>query len=206
MKIVVYQAIFGGRDDYWPPLYLPKDVHYHFIMGQGGTMEAKRFKILPHRYFENYDISVWMDGNFQLTGDISKVIDKFMGKSSFAVLRHPAENLGIVPTVYREAEVAILQKTEQAARIKEQIKRYRKEGLPLDTEVTMNGIIIRKHNEPKVRAACEAWWREIKDSSSRDQISFPYICWKFGLKYAKMDNVEFASNWFQYRPHKGARK
>jgi hypothetical protein len=206
MKIVVYQAVFGGRDDLRMPKFIPDDVHYYAIIGQGGKMDAQKIKLLPHRYFSEYDVSVWMDGNYELTGNIKEVVNRFMKHSDFAVLRHPAENLGIRPTVYREAEVAVLQGVERKPKIEKQIAFYRGEGLPATTEVVMNGILIRRHNELKVRAFDELWWREMLLRSSRDQISFPYLAWKHKLKYIKMDNVEFTSDWFVYRPHAKARK
>lgn len=203
MKIIVYTAIFGGRDDLYPPVYLPNGVHFASFIGKGGVMDAKRFKILPHKYFHDYDVSVWMDGNFQLTGDIRKVISKFLikPKHNFVVMRHPAENLGIKPSVYREAEVAVLQKRVPAKEIKRQMDYYRHCGLPKDTEVTMNGIIIRKHNEKEVKDFDEIWWSQLNRFTNRDQISFPYLAWQLGLKYGKLDNVEFTGDWFVFRPH-----
>lgn len=194
MKIVVYQAVFGGRDDLHIPKFIPDDVHYYSIIGQGGKMDAQRMKLLPHRYFQDYDVSVWMDGNFELTGNIKEVVNRFMKHSDFAVLRHPAENLGIRPTVFREAEVAVLQGVEKKSKIQKQIAFYKGQGLPADTEVTMNGIIIRRHNETKVKVFDELWWNEMLHRSSRDQISFPYLAWWLKLKYVKMDNVEFTSD------------
>jgi hypothetical protein len=206
MKIVVYQAVFGGRDNLHMPKFIPDDVHYYSIIGQGGKMDSQRMKLLPHRYFQDYDVSVWMDGNFELTGNIKEVVNRFMKHSDFAVLRHPAENLGIRPTVYREAEVAVLQGVEKKNKIQKQIAFYKKNGLPEDTEVTMNGILIRRHNKPRIIRFDEAWWREMRLRSSRDQISFPYLAWSHQLKYVKMNNIEFTSDWFVYRPHVKARK
>jgi len=203
-KIVVYQAIMGGRDNFYPPAYLPDDVDHFTIVGQGDKNPldaAKKFKILPHRYFREYDISVWMDGNYQLTGDIREVVNRFMDKADWAVLRHPAENLKIIPSVYREAEVAIMQKVVKPDAMKRQMESYRKEGLPKGSEVVMNSIIIRRHNKPKIIKFDEAWWRELNRFTMRDQISFPYLAWKYRLKYVKLNNIEFMADWFLFRPH-----
>jgi hypothetical protein len=205
MRIVVYQAVMGGRDDLHLPPFIPDGVHHFFIMGQGGVMDAKRMKILPHKYFREYDVSVWMDGNFQLIGNIKDVVDDFMCKADIAVLRHPAEQLGITPTVYKEAEVAILQKVDNAKTIRRQMEHYHKQGLPENTEVTMNGIIIRKHNIDRIKMFDDIWWQELNTWSKRDQISFPYLAWKYHLKYAKLNNVGFEADWFIYRPHTKAR-
>jgi len=206
MKIIVYQVSLGCRDIIKRPLFIPKGVDYWAMTGPGTSLDAKRYKILPHLEFPNHDVSVWMDGNFQLTGDIRKVVKKFLKHSNFAVLRHPAESLGIRPTVYREAEVAVLQKVDTKERIMKQIEFYRAQGLPEDTEVVMNGILIRRHNNLFIKTFDNNWWWEIQNKSSRDQISFPYLAWKYRLKYTKMDNIEFKSDWFVMHPHTGERK
>ena len=42
---------------------------------------------------------------------------------------------------------------------------------------------MRNHNLSSVIKTMEDWWLELKYWSKRDQLSFPYVCWKNKFKY-----------------------
>jgi hypothetical protein len=44
-------------------------------------------------------------------------------------------------------------------------------------------VILRRHTDA-IRHLNEAWWNEIVRGSRRDQLSFNYVAWKLGLRYA----------------------
>ena len=83
MKKVIYTAITGKYDNLQEPEYIPKG--YDFIcftdhkinksnsiwnikhilpLYNDNTRVARKYKILPHRFLPEYDLSIWIDGNF----------------------------------------------------------------------------------------------------------------------------------------------
>jgi hypothetical protein len=63
-------------------------------------------------------------------------------------------------------------------------------------------VILRRHT-PAVAAFNEAWWAEIQAGSRRDQVSFTYVAWKLGLRYATIKVRE--KNGFKKHRHLKAR-
>ena len=40
------------------------------------TRNAKKFKVLPHRYLQDYEYSIFIDGNMYVVGNVDELIDK----------------------------------------------------------------------------------------------------------------------------------
>jgi hypothetical protein len=141
------------------------------------VMEAKIYKVLPHLYFDK-DITVWIDGNIYNKIDKNYLVDRFLGNSDIGIFKHPFRE-----TVWQEFQV--LKEDKRFAdkwlqkRLKEQKEYYIKEGLPKNTPLFECNFIIRRNNE-KVNRLMEAWWAEICRWQWRDQVSFPYVLWKYG--------------------------
>jgi len=98
-----------------------------------------------------------------------------MGKSDIAVLKHPQRT-----SVYDEANACISWKKGRPNIIRAQMNRYRREGFngkPLSAAF----LIVRRHTD-KIAALNRLWWKEVRNGSVRDQLSFPYACWKLGIK------------------------
>ena len=87
-KNVIYTAIFGKYDDLPTPQYIPDN--WDFICFTDGdiksdvwnikkttplyedsTRTARKYKILPHRFLQGYENSIWIDGNFLIKNDIN---------------------------------------------------------------------------------------------------------------------------------------
>jgi hypothetical protein len=81
-------------------------------------------------------------------------------------------------------EVAILQKLQKddPAVIGAQFDRYVAEGWDNQRPLYECNFIVRRHNDPRMMRAMNAWWREIGRHSRRDQISFPYVMWQAGIE------------------------
>ena len=198
-NIVVYTAIYGDKDE----LAIPKlkGCDFVYFTGEGGRMEAKKPKILPHRYFREYEYSMWIDGNIKVFGDIKSVVEGYMKDYNLVMLTHPAKSIGIIPTIFNEFKICIDQKLDKPDILKKQMKDYKKQGCP-DGEISAGGIIIRKHNDKEIFNFCESWWQELNKHSGRDQLSFLYLAWKMKLKYGKLNNIGLGANWFRYCGHK----
>ena len=80
-KIVIYTAIFGGKDKLLEPEFVPEgcdfvcftdttnlkssiwQIRQEKASSDDPVRSAKLFKILPHRFLGEYEYSVWVDGN-----------------------------------------------------------------------------------------------------------------------------------------------
>lgn len=143
----------------------------------GGLSNVKKqrvLKICPHRWLKEYDISIWIDGSFQIIGDVLDFIRQYdLEKSPLYTRIHPQRRC-----IYDEAKACIALKKDSKDVIEAQLKRYKAEGYPKNAGMAETGIILRKHNEMKCQLLGNLWASELLRGSCRDQLSFNYSCWK----------------------------
>ena len=48
--------------------------------------EARKYKLLPHRFLSQYDVSIWMDGNFLIRDDLNELLDRYLSDKKFFVM------------------------------------------------------------------------------------------------------------------------
>jgi len=209
-KIIIYTAIFGGRDKLLEPKYKPSncdfvcftdtkfeskiwDVRVVEPINEDPFRAAKIYKILPHKYFPDYKYSVWVDGCISVRGNVNRLIRKYLNNANMAVFNHRQER----GCVYKEAEVLLTmikngKPKDKPELIKKQIEKYKKEGYPRDNGMLIAMELVRRHNESDVVKTMKDWWREIENHSRRDQISFNYVAWKNNLNfnYIYKDSIE----------------
>ena len=80
---VVYTSIFGDYDEKqeqrvsgwdWKCFDETNSVKIY----SDNNRNAKKFKVLPHRYFGvDYEYSIFIDGNMKVVGNIDELIDKY---------------------------------------------------------------------------------------------------------------------------------
>ena len=120
MKDVVYTAVFNDYDVLIEPDYEPGGIEFICFTddpkkasgawkpvvvddcGLSPTLINRKYKILPHKYLSDYRYSIYLDGNIQITGDISNLFDCHLHSENIAVADHPRRGC-----IYREAEVCI---------------------------------------------------------------------------------------------------
>jgi len=231
---VIYTAIFGGYDELREPaVALPG---WDFICFTDGSIsrrprssvwqvrevervfddparDNRKYKMLPHRYLGGYDVSVYIDGNVLVRGDVSELVEKHLSQSHMAVYDHAYakhrdrdETPDAKDCLYQEADslIAMYQEgrfKEKPGLIKKQIERYRKEGYPEHNGLVITTVLLRRHNESRVADAMEAWWKEYKKESRRDQLSLAYTLWRTGFGITSIpDNVR-SNPYFLLMPH-----
>tara|TARA_R100000152_G_C6778555_1_gene209342 strand:+ start:2214 stop:2906 length:693 start_codon:yes stop_codon:yes gene_type:complete len=226
-KKVVYTSVFGDWDDVqvpklnddWDWIYFNEK--NSLCLYEDNNRNAKRFKVLPHRWLEKYEYSIFVDGNFSIKNKdtLDELIEKYLSDTNIALYDHAKCALDPRDCIYEEAKVileagdrnyklnpsrGILAYKDNPNIIKKQIKRYREDGYPEKNGLTTNMIMLRRHNEPDVIKAMEYWWKEIKYNSRRDQLSFNYSAWKTDLKWnwlpGDIRNNEYFVN---FGAHKG---
>lgn len=217
MKIAVYTSIFGGYDNLIDDQFQMEGADFICFTDRDiesktwkivkstpiyndPNRNAKKYKILPHRYLKDYDWSIWIDGNIKVISDIRpmcdgdpyKVYDHMQVFDKRDCIYNEAQailNFGKINSE-RTPERGIKNWKDNPRVIIEQMNRYMVEGYPKNNGLATNPIIIRNHNNSDVIKNMEDWWVEIKYNSKRDQLSFNYIAWKnkFNFVYLQGDS------------------
>jgi hypothetical protein len=232
MKIAVYTSIFGTYDELIEEQFKSPNIDYicftdtDYISStwkvkkvipiyEDANRNAKKYKILPHRYLKDYDFSIWIDGNIKVIDDVTKLVDI----NPYKVFDHNQNILDPRNCIYKEADAIIdlgnqnMQRTPERGiknykdnpnTILKQIEKYKREGYPANNGLATNSIIVRWHNQDSVINLMEDWWQEIKYNSRRDQLSFDYICWKNNFSYKFLEGDSRNNKYFvSLGAHKG---
>jgi len=208
--VVVYTAIFGGKDSLQEPAIMPPNCEFVCFSDERRYSDtwnvvverpqardpcraAKVYKILPHRFFD-HSHSVWIDGMFQLRGDVNDLFPHL--QHDFAAFRHEARDC-----IYAEAHECIKLAKDDPTEIMSQVDRYRREDYPLHNGLISCGFLLRKHN-PQIEEVNELWWNEVVSGSKRDQLSFNYVAWKKNLQYSVIPGEIWHNKYLKHYPHR----
>ncbi|MFN3555779.1 MAG: glycosyltransferase domain-containing protein [Bacteroidales bacterium] len=212
---VVYSCVTGDYDNIQPLFYKSKDCDYILFTDnpslkpegwevrlmnnfpvQNRVLLAKMPKVLPHRFLKEYDYSIWIDGNYDLIGDISELIS-YLDTRPLGLFPHSNGH----KTIEQEALKVIELKKADPVIVKKQLRNYKSKGFPDNLGVYEAGILVRKHFDDHLMEVMEAWWHEIKNYSARDQLSLPYVLWKHKLDFKVLKGNNRKSELFVLRPH-----
>ena len=221
MKKILYTTIFGEYDDVTKP-QLPNDWDWKCFSEENSvplysdnTRNAKKFKVLPHRYLQDYEYSIFIDGNMYVVGNIDELIEKYLSDSNIAFFDHRNNIMDPRDCIYDEYNAIMnLGKNDPNQNYKDnpqvmydQVKRYQDEGYPSHNGLITGMVILRRHNEKDCIRVMEDWWTEIKYGSKRDQLSFNYVAWKNETKFNYMDGDSRNNQYFtrDTKPHRGSK-
>lgn len=216
-KIVVYTAIYGGWDSLKD---LPKNISGcdfvcftdkvdlksdHFDVRvtrprnrKNNRRSAKIYKILPHKYFPEYEYSVWIDGSVRIkTAQIERLVDQYLSDHNLAVLAHPDRNC-----IYEELATCLRANKDDRQLMVEQVDKYEEAGYPSQNGLATCCIIFRRHNSPDVSDFCNEWYKEIEQGSERDQLSFGYVAWKRHFQFETIEEDVRNNQYFEVLKHK----
>jgi len=221
LKKILYTTIFGEYDDVTKP-QLPNDWDWKCFSEENSvplysdnTRNAKKFKVLPHRYLQDYEYSIFIDGNMYVVGNIDELIEKYLSDSNIAFFDHRNNIMDPRDCIYDEYNAIMnLGKNDPNQNYKDnpqvmydQVKRYQDEGYPSHNGLITGMVILRRHNEKDCIRVMEDWWTEIKYGSKRDQLSFNYVAWKNETKFNYMDGDSRNNQYFtrDTKPHRGSK-
>lgn len=205
-KTVIYTAIFGQRDRLQEPTYIPEGVDFVCFTDQPFiskvwqirkvkplfpedlTRSNRYYKILAHKMFPEYMRSVYLDGNVVVTGKIEELLDIYLEDAHFAAFDCRLYSTMPIHSVNEEAMILMtprqeVRNKESGENIKKQLDTYLAEGFPDNNGCIMGMVLLRKHHEPDVVEAMEAWWHEVLTKSKRDLMSFNYVAWKYKFRF-----------------------
>jgi len=194
IHIVVYTAIFGGKDRLIDPLERHKgvdfvcftddpkmrsniwDVRVCSPTNDNPCRAAKVFKVRPHHYFPDHEYSLWIDGNLRLMID-PKTLLTHLDDAKLACFDHYERSC-----IYDEANICIKKGLDDPVVIQRQMAKYRTDNYPPGNGLLYGGVLLRRHNV--LAAVMNGWWEEIENHSRRDQLSLPYVLSKNDCDYA----------------------
>jgi hypothetical protein len=189
---VIYTAVFGGYDTLKEPTPLP-GVEYlcftdqpqragvwKYVVQEPGTntprLAARMRKILSHRYLPpGTTYSMWVDANVLFLGNIETTVTNFLSEADIALFGHPTRQC-----IYAEAHACTVQGKGDPECIAAQAARYRNEGYPEGNGLYETTMLLRRHTDA-ITELNRHWWGEVVAHSMRDQISFPYVLWLYGI-------------------------
>jgi hypothetical protein len=161
-------------------------------------LDAKWYKIMPHRVFPDSPYTLWIDGNLQLTPAFSllHILGSYLHSDVDLVLfPHPSRRC-----IYEEAWECRRRELDAPERLYAQVAKYTREGYPPNRGLMEAGFLLRRNNE-RMQALNEAWWTEITTGSVRDQISLPFLLWKHKVNFALLPGTIRESPWINYLKH-----
>jgi len=151
------------------------------------------YKVLPHLFFQDYDLSIYIDSTFKIKGNLDNFLLRILTPDlSIYVLEHP-----FIDNINNEFEAVLYFKKELNSNVIKLRNRYKKENFHDNNGHAECCLIIRKHNNRNCINFMDNWFKEIKENSHRDQLSFNYIFWKIGNKYVKYISKKFINEYFE---------
>jgi hypothetical protein len=137
---------------------------------------AKIYKVLPFLFAPNYDYYFWIDSTHILEADPKIVIDTYLNDSDVAVFKHLERNC-----VYVEGELVKKIGFDYPNLIDDQLDFYRNMCYPENNGLYELPVRVQRNTELTQKMGM-MWWEQICMFSSRDQISFPFVCHQLGIK------------------------
>lgn len=213
-RIVVYTSITGNYDYLKEPLFRDDGIEYVCFTNNCDMKSsvwnieyvsddsldnmylAKKVKMFPDLYFKDYETSVWVDGKFLIKGDLRTYIEKYEKTESMICYPHFARNC-----IYEEMAECIRARKASRKKILEQSASYFQNGYPINNGLYEMGCIVRNHHDVLIKKLMRDWWQQIEKYSHRDQISFPYVCWKNGFKPDICDLFVGTNPWIEIYDH-----
>ena len=224
-NIAVYTAIFGDYDTLKEPKYPiallneadffcftdNKNIRSSFYQViyvtpkfEQRVLNARFFKTMSHKLFPHYEYTIWHDGAFQIiTSTMSELIKKYMIDNHYiASFNHPERD-----DLYDEAIECIKRRKERPIALLWQVFKCYWAGMPTSFGLIESSVLIRRGDKcvDLVRLN-EIWWKEIRENTSRDQISFSYVWWKNKAKVNFIAGHNKRNSFFLRSPHQPNRE
>ena len=136
---------------------------------------AKPYKLAPHLFIpDHYKFIIWHDVSHELIFDPESLVKDYLsGGQDFSLFQHTQRKC-----LYQEAIELKKLRYDTDENIDRQISYYRSEGMPENNGLYELSAFVRANN-PKTKAMGLAWMEQISRFSSRDQLSFNFLLWKF---------------------------
>tara|TARA_B100000003_G_scaffold167020_1_gene153485 strand:- start:141 stop:815 length:675 start_codon:yes stop_codon:yes gene_type:complete len=153
-----------------PTISFSSDPTYH------NRRNAKVYKILPFAFLPDYDYYFWVDSTHILERNPLEVIEKYLSDTDIAVFKHPQRDC-----VYLEGQLVNQVGFDHSNLVDDQLDFYGDMDYPKNNGLYELPARVQRNTELTQRMGW-MWWEQICMFSSRDQISFPFVCHQLGIK------------------------
>lgn len=212
LKIAVYTCITGDYDKLIEPSYVDSRLDYFCFIDNAEQIKLpwifksialpeldnkdknRYVKMHPHSFFTDYDITIYIDGNVEIVGDLYELaaqINELEG--CFFAYSHAERNC-----VYSEASACSYFAHDWIWRIAKQMREYSVSNYPMNNGLVSANILIRKNNS-MLETLMNAWWKAYSSGVKRDQLSLPFVSWKLDIPIHYLGQNDFS--YFQLSVH-----
>ena len=189
--LIIYTAITGDYDDLKSPIFIDSKVKYICFTNNpklfsdkweiryvsdpslSNVQLARKIKTLPFEFMDIDTNLLWVDAKYSILSDLRKYISRYLRKSSILCFPHFVRN-----NVCDETIELLQLYPYMKEKLIMQTGKYLLEGFKDDYGLYDTGCIYRDFSDEKVYIMMRQWWDNLKKYTHRDQVSFPYVCWK----------------------------
>lgn len=159
---------------------------------------SRHFKINNHLVDQGYGLSVYVDANIRIRGNLDTFLSHALPiGSSCAVLLHP-----FLHSLKQEAQQCIAVGKDSGELVQKQYEYYTSEMGFDDRFPHINArMLIRRSGSPAIQQLMETWFEQLLNWSRRDQLAFNYALsqcpgvtpdyipyWKFRPYFKRIDH------------------
>jgi hypothetical protein len=154
---------------------------------------SRKLKLLIHRYLKDYDTYIYLDANYKIIADLSRLL--IHHTKDMVIKKHPQRNC-----IYQEGKRIIEVGKDSKSTVENHLNKY-KDIVKQQSGLYENGFFIRNNSE-KVNNFYEIWYNEIEQGSYRDQISLPYVLkTNTDIEFVTINNYHIGG-YLRLQPHK----
>ena len=216
LRQIVYTCLVSGYDRLHAPMVAEPSVDYVVFSDdpnlpvpapwqlrpiqrteRNPRMTARWHKVHPHLLFPDHEASLYIDSNVVLRAPVGTLFGRMLAEAPIALFRHPERNCP-----YAEARVVAHHRLDDDAIVEAQMSYYRAKGFPADAGLHNSGVLLRRHNDPRMPDFLEDWWRQLKVFSHRDQLSMDFMLRRHAVPCADFPGLLAESPWFALAPHR----
>lgn len=168
-------------------------------------LQAKIPKFFGWQLKPNYEYYLWLDGNIALNhpNTLKYFLEQIQGYD-IVVLRHPRrpnirQEVRYLRKGLREQSNYLVSRYDQEWH-KEQYETYQADKEFKD-DLLVNGGIFLYRNTPKVQEMFKEWFYQVCRYNVQDQISFPYVLKKSGIKIKVLDHEYDKWEYIKHEKH-----
>ena len=190
-SLIIYTAITGDYDNLKSPKFTDSRVKYICFTNNpklsSDTWEmryisdhslsnvqlARKIKLLPFEFMDIDSNLLWVDAKYSIQADLREYISMYLRNKSILCFPHYARN-----NICDEMITLVQMYPYMKKKLIMQTAGYLLEGFNDDYGLYDTGCIYRDFADEKIYKIMWQWWENIEKYTHRDQISFPYVCWK----------------------------
>lgn len=139
------------------------------------TDTARSIKTSAPDFLSGYDVGIWIDANVLITGSIQSFIGlptMYPDVPIFGI-QHPHRDC-----IYDEALAVVKAKKASEATVEAQMNAYARDGYPKKNGLIETNFMVLNMKHEMLGSIFEAWRKELRKHTHRDQLSLNYVLWK----------------------------